>query len=85
MPVVSKFFMWSVLPDSKVNCEADDLFSLCVGIGVEMYTLPQRTGHFYKLRSGHLCHIVGAFALSFGFDFYSKDNVLEDNVFVATF
>lgn len=78
--------MWSVLADSKVNCKADDLFSLCVGIRVEMHMLPQRTGHFYKLRSGHLCHIIGAFALSFGFDVlnYSKDNVLEDNVFVAT-
>ena len=27
MPVVSKFFMCSVLPDSKVNCKADDLLS----------------------------------------------------------
>lgn len=29
---------------------------------------------------------MGGFALTFGFDFlnYSKDNVFEDNVFVAT-
>lgn len=81
MPVVCKFFMWSVLPDPKVNCKADDLLSLCVGIGVEMYTLCQRTGRFYKLRSGHLCYFTGAFALSFGFDFL---NYSKDNVFVAT-
>lgn len=80
MPVVSKFFM---LPDSKVNCEADDLLSLCVGIRVEMYTLCQWTGHFYKPRSRHLCHIMDAFPLSYFLN-YSKDNVLEDNVFIAT-